>query len=118
METKEKFDGTQMPAEKPVKKQNRLFRTDVDFEKSFKFWFALQWQNKYIQIFAVAFGILIYQLINYSDSLGSILEAWYESVGAGLMVTAGSLLPLAVSSIVAYKGFYQYYDDLSKGKSR
>jgi hypothetical protein len=99
-------------------KQVRWFRTDVDFENSFKFWFALQWQNKYIQIFAVAFPILIWQIINYSNSLGSIVDAWGESVGAGLMVTAGSLLPLAVSLIVSYKGFYQYYDDLSKGKSR
>ena len=100
------------------KKQTRWFRTDVDFEKSFKFWFALQWQNSYIQIFVVAFGILIYQLINFSNSLGMIADAWCEGIGSGLMVTGGSLLPLAASSIVAYKGFYQYYDDLSKGKSR
>jgi len=99
-------------------KQTRWFKTDVDFEKSFKFWFALQWQNWYIQIFAVAFPILIYQLINYADSLGSIFEAWSESIGAGLMVTAGLLLPLAVSSIISYKGFYQYWKDLSVGKSR
>ena len=100
------------------KKQVRWFKTDVDFEKSFKFWFALQWQNKYIQIFAVAFSILIYQLINYADSLGSIFEAWAESIGAGLMVTAGSLLPVAVVILISYKGFWQYFDDLSKGKSR
>ena len=101
-----------------TKKQERWFRTDVNFENSFKFWFALQWQNWYIQIFAVAFSILIYQLINLADTLGSIAEAWGESVGAGLMVTGGLLLPLAVSSICAIKGFWQYFNDLSKGRSR
>jgi len=100
------------------KKQVRWFKTDVNFEKSFKFWFALQWQNKYIQIFAVAFSILIYQLINYADSLGSIFEAWAESIGAGLMITFGSFLPLIVSFVIVYKSFYQYFKDLSNGKSR
>jgi len=99
-------------------KQTRWFRTDVDFEKSFKFWFALQWQNKYIQIFAVSFSLLIYQLFDLSNSLGYIKDAWRESVGAGLMVTGGSLLPLIVSSVVSYKGFWQYFNDLSRGKSR
>ena len=103
---------------KEDKKQERWFRTDVDFEKSFKFWFALQWQNKYIQIFIVSFGILIWQILNLSNSLGGIFDAWGESVGAGIMVTVGSLLPLIVSTTVIYKGFWQYYDDLSKGKSR
>lgn len=100
------------------KKQERWFRTDVDFENSFKFWFALQWQNKYIQTFVVSFGFLIWQIINSATSLGWIFEAWGESVGAGIMVTIGSLLPLIVSLAIAYKGFWQYFVDLSKGKSR
>lgn len=101
-----------------IPKQKRWFRTDVNFERSFKFWFALQWQNKYIQIFAVSFSILIYQFCNLTDQLGYIMEAWSDNVGVGLMVTMGMLLPLIVSSAVVYKGFWQYFNDLGNNRSR
>lgn len=98
--------------------QKGWFRTDVDFERSFKFWFALQWQNKYIQIFAVSFSILVYQFCTFGSQAGYFAEAWNDGVAEGLMVSMGLLLPLIVSSVVAYKGFWQYFDDLSKKRSR
>lgn len=101
-----------------IPRQKRWFRTDVNFERSFKFWFALQWQNKYIQIFVVSFTILMYQLCTLGDQIGYFKDAWSDNVAVGLMVSMGILLPLIVSSAVAYKGFWQYFDDLSKGKSR
>lgn len=101
-----------------IPKQKRWLRTDVDFENSFKFWFALQWQNKYIQIFAVSFSILVYQLCTLDNQLGYFMEAWYDNIGVGLMVSMGLLLPLIVSLAVAYKGFWQFFNDLKHGRSR
>jgi len=101
-----------------TKKQERWFRTDVNFENSFKFWFALQWQNAYLQLFVVAVTLLILQICYSATCLGWLFEAWAEGIGSGLMVTMGSLIPLAMTSIIAYKAFWQYFNDLKHGTSR
>lgn len=103
---------------KKTNKQQSWFKTEVDFEKSFKWWFALQWQNSFMQIFIVAFSLLIAQLLNISTMIVWVLEAWCDGVAAGVISTFGVFLPFIVSTVVAYKGFYQYFNDLKNGTSR
>lgn len=100
------------------KKQERWFRTDVDFENSFKFWFALQWQNHYIHIFLIFFTLLILEVCNLKTVFGWVEEAWMDGVGTGLFVSPFTLLPLACTVAIVYKGFWQYFDDLKHGRSR
>lgn len=100
------------------KKQTSWFHTDVDFENSFKFWFALQWQNTYIQLFVVFFTVLTLQLINFKTVWGWLMDSYNDSIGTGIFVTPFMFLPLAGASIIAYKGFFQYFDDLKHGTSR
>jgi len=76
--------------------------TNIDFTKKEnqtpRNWFALMWQNGYIQLFILALGFII-----------------------GLLITGPqlvALLPLAICGIISYKGFYQFWDDLKKGTSR
>jgi hypothetical protein len=101
-----------------TKKQESWFHTDVDFENSFKYWFALQWQNKYIQIFFVFFTLLTLQLINFETVWGWLIDSYKDSTMTGIFVTPFMFLPLAGVLIVAYKGFYQYFNDLKNGRSR
>ena len=94
-----------------TKKQKSWFKTDVEFENSFKFWFALQWQSKYMPIF-----LLIFNLNSVVDIIESnyIDESW---LGASFAI-AGFSIPPIVSIVVAYKGFWQYFDHLKNGRSR
>jgi hypothetical protein len=107
-----------MAKKKTTKKQEGWFRTEVDFENSFKWWFALQWQNKYIQLFAVFFTGLILQLCNLGTMIEWYQDAWNDGVAATIMVTMGMALPIAGTSIIVYKGFYQFFKDLKSGRSR
>jgi hypothetical protein len=101
-----------------TKKQERWFRTDVNFENSFKFWFALNWQNKNIQLFVVFFTLLILQLANFKTILGWLMESYDEGIGTGLFVTPFMFIPLIGTFLLAYKGMYQHFDDLKNGTSR
>lgn len=105
--------------DKEVKKQVRWFRTDVDFENSFKFWFALQWQNHYIHLFLVGFVFTALELCN----LGWVADTVAENFSAGgtmggIFTIMGLLIPPAITAIVSYKGFWQYFNDLKHGRSR
>ena len=103
---------------KVQEKQKGWFRTEVDFENSFKWWFALQWQNKYIQLFIVFFTLFVLQLCNLKTMIEWYLGAIYDGIGATIMTSMGMLIPIAGASIIAYKGFYQYFNDLKHGTSR
>lgn len=103
---------------KETKKQSGWLKTDVDFENSFKFWFALNWQNKNIQLFAVFLPILILQIVKFSTVWDWLLEAYDDSIGTGLFVSPFMLLPLLGTLAIVYKGFYQHFDDLKNGTSR
>ncbi len=80
----------------------RLNITKIDFTKkenqTLRNWFALMWQNFYIQLVIIAIGFIIGLLVT-----GAIL--W-------------SLLPLAICGVVTYKGFYQFWNDMKNGTSR
>lgn len=82
-------------------KQTSWFTTQVDFENSFKFWFALQWQNFYIQAFIIGLAFGIYMAIDLTGA-----ELW--------MLT----IPAAIMGFIGYKGFYQFFIDTKNGTSR
>jgi hypothetical protein len=70
-------------------------------DHSFKKWFKIMWSNGYIALFivaAIAFGAILFTL------QGS--ELWI------------SILPVAMMAVIAYKGFYQFWNDLKNGRSR
>jgi hypothetical protein len=101
-----------------MEKQRNWFRTDVEFESSFKYWFALMWQNHYIQLFLIVLPIFILELINVNWIYGSIAEACYEGAVSGAMAVMGSFIAPVILGVIIYKGFYQYYQDQKKGLTR
>ena len=76
------------------------------------------WNNKYIQIFSIAFIIVIVQLVKLELTITSIGENFSYSVGGGIMTIIAMLIPISVVIVVAYKGFYQFWNDLKLGQSR
>ncbi len=88
------------------------------FDDSPSNFFEIMWRkNSFIQIFIVAFVLLIVQLFN----LDWCAEGWLMAVNDGVMavifVSMGLLLPLAVSLIVFFKTL-QFWNDLKAGRSR
>lgn len=80
---------------------------DIDFTKkenqTFKNWFKVMWGNFYIIPFIAALVGLIVMLVKWYDEPVTYLVA---------------LLPIAICSAIGHNGFYQYWEDLKKGKSR
>ena len=101
-----------------TKKQESWFKTEVNFENSFKWWFALQWQNKNILYFIPFMTMLILQLANFGTVWGWLMESYDDGIGTGLFVTPFMFLPLAGTAIIVYKGFWQHFDDMKHGTSR
>lgn len=106
---------------KDIKKQSSWFKTDkdIDFENSFKFWFALQWQNKFLPIFIVTFLLTIIGLFKINWVINTVSENYFDEgvLGASFTIAAFSIPPI-VSVVIAYKGFWQYFNDLKNGISR
>lgn len=69
--------------------------------KGFKVWFKVMWSNFFIQIFVIALTFLCIGFVG--------LDGW------NLLVL---LIPFAAMSAVAYKAFYQFWNDLKSGNSR
>lgn len=104
---------------KETQKQKSWFKTEVDFENSFKWWFALQWQNSYLQIFLACFIITIIGLFKIQWVMDTISENFHdEGFWGGLFSILGFSIPPVVCLVIAYKGFYQYFNDLKNGNSR
>ena len=120
METKEKSDGTQVPAATQVPKQKSWTHTDdgIDFENSFKFWFALMWQNKYIQLFGVALTVTIIELFKFNICIGAVIDNYSDGMLASLMTSMAFLICPTIMGVISYKGFYQFWNDIKTGKSR
>lgn len=98
---------------------NNLKKVDyTGGDHSFKKWFSIMWKNLYIQLFVVFITLLILQILNISWCI----EAWYESLNEGIMpiimVSMGMLIPISGTLIIAYKSFYQFWNDLKNGTSR
>ncbi len=96
-----------------MEKQKSWFKTQVDFENSFIFWFALMWQNTYIQLFIVGFSTLLCQVIKIGWVLDTVSKN-FESGGAfgGIATIIGMFIPITASSIIVYKGFFQFWKTL------
>jgi hypothetical protein len=102
-----------------TKKQIHWFKTDVNFENSFKFWFALQWQNKYLQIFVVSFILTLIGLFKLDWVYETVYENYKDEGNLGaIFAILGLSIPLVVSLVIAYKGFWQYFNDLKNGRNR
>lgn len=84
-----------------MKKQESWFKTEVDFENSFKFWFALQWQNSYIQLFVLALAFLIGSACSLEGG-----QLWFCAIPASTM------------AVIGYKGFWQFFNDRKHGRTR
>lgn len=74
-------------------------------DHSFKMWFKIMWQNHYIQTFIAALILAIMFVTFYDDEFNF-----------GFFV--GLSVPVSIMATIAYKGFYQFWNDLKKGQSR
>lgn len=102
-------------------KQTSWFKTDkdIEFENSFKFWFALQWQSKYMAIFLLTFTLTIIELFKINSVIDIVDSNYIDErwLGASFAI-AGFSIPPIVTIVVIYKGFWQYFNDLKNGISR
>ena len=94
-------------------KQKSWFHTDVDFENSFKFWFALMWQNKYILLFLVGLAGTIAELINFNSCISVVNEnATEDGILAGIMTAMACLIGPSIATLISYFGFYKYWNNI------
>ena len=73
-------------------------------DHSSKMWFSIMWRNSYIQFFFIALfaiGLVLYLF----DQRGT---EFYLAIA----------VPFLAAAIIAYKGFYQFWNDLKNGRSR
>lgn len=76
-------------------------------DHSFKNWFKIMWGNTYIQLFILGLAFFIGILWNYSAFEGEMWGFW-------VLISIPSLMMI----VIAYKGFYQFWNDLKNGQSR
>lgn len=77
---------------------------------SFKTWFRIMWNNRYIQLFLVGFFLLIMQLTHIKWCVDLIAE----QPGFGIIMTGlGMLIPIGIVSAVSYFGFYKHWKFLT-----
>jgi hypothetical protein len=76
-----------------TKKENQTFRN----------WFALMWQNFYIAAFIISLAIGVGILCSSFDTASGYLLA---------------LIPFTAVGVIAYKAFYQFWNDQKEGTSR
>jgi len=85
---------------------------------SFKEWFKIMWKNSYIFLFLVGLGGVIAQLVMWDGVVEMVRENYSYSTMGAIMVTIGMLIPISITIVVAYKGFWQFWRDLRGGTSR
>ena len=71
--------------------------------KGFKMWFKIMWRNWYIQLFAICIAFIFL-----------VCASGLEYIDFLLAIT----LPVAAAIVIAFKGFYQFWNDLKNDKSR
>lgn len=71
--------------------------------KGFKMWFKIMWMNWYIQLFIISLAAIALVLC-------SSLE--------GLDLALAIVIPTASATVITFKGFYQFWNDLRNGRSR
>lgn len=102
-------------------KQSSWFKVDKDikFEDSFKYWFALMWQNMFLQLGVLGFVVTMLELTHPIWVINTVIENLNDGGTAGGIFTIIGLciIPL-MFTVMAYKGWWQYFDDMKKGRSR
>lgn len=93
-------------------------RDFLNGDHSFKRWFQIMWKNGYIFLFLVGLGGVITQLAMWDEMMEMVRENYSYSTMGAIMVTIGMIIPVAIASVVAYKGFWQFWNDLKGGNSR
>lgn len=93
-------------------------RDYLNGDHSFKKWFKIMWMNGYIFTFLVGLTGVITQIILWEDVIDMIRDNFAYSTWGGIMTTIAMIIPSAIVSIVSYKGFWQFWNDLKNGKSR
>lgn len=91
----------------------------LDGDFSFKNWFKIMWQNTYIQLFIVGFGVTVYELCIFNQVIDCVNEN-FDAGGTfgGIATIIGVCICPIMAIVIAYKGFYQYWKDLKNGISR
>ncbi len=102
-----------MPIINEVPKQESWFRAQVEFENSFKFWFALMWQNIFLPIFVFALIVSAIELYYAGSIMNAIRTNFVQDGCAGRIFTIAAAWTIpAILPIVGYFGFYKYWQDI------
>ena len=87
-------------------------------DHSFKMWFKIMWQNSYIQLFALFFGLLVLQIIHFKWCVDVWKDCNADSVIGTIAASVGMAIPIAGTLIILFIGFIQFWRDLKSGNSR
>ena len=71
--------------------------------KGFKMWFSIMWRNWYIQLFAICIAFIVI-----------VCASGLEYMDFFLAIA----IPVAAALVIAFKGFYQFWNDLKNDRSR
>lgn len=87
-------------------------------DHSWKNWVRVMWGVRYLQLFAIGFALLIAQLFNLGWCYDAYSNAADDGVLAIMLTSVGMFIPLTICCVIAYKGFYQFWQDQTHGISR
>lgn len=90
----------------------------LDGDHSFKKWFQIMWKNGYIFIFLVGMTGIVTEFVKWEDVKYTINDNFAYSTFGGIATITALLIPWAMTAVVSYKGFYQFWNDLKNGRSR
>lgn len=88
----------------------------IDFlngDHSFKNWLNIMAvKNIYLELFIVALVLLIIEIANLGFIWYVILEAFADSIFAGLLCSFGSMIPITMIFFISYLAFYKFWKQL------
>lgn len=87
-------------------------------DHSFKNWFKIMWQNSYIQLFALFFGLLVLQITHFKWCVDVWKDCHADGVIGTIAASIGMAIPITGTLIILFKGFMQFWRDLKSGNSR
>lgn len=82
-------------------------------EKTFRNWFKIMWQNRYIQLFTIALILAILELCNLNLGI-SLIYSLYGDLFGQIMTILGFSIPWLMMIIIGYFGFYKFWKGLTK----
>lgn len=74
-------------------------------DHSFKMWFSLMYKNFFFQLFLIAIFAIALVALLYDEEKDF---RFYLAIG----------IPALAAIIIAYKGFFQFWNDMKNGRSR